>query len=238
MNATNDRTTKLYAAAPGEILKAEIESRNLQKKSFAKKIGMQPSHLSELFNGKRRFTPTVAKRIEDELGISADFWVRLQKDRDFDLKVIARRRKTKRIDDVVRKILQEAECHGAKDTSPMFVQKMLYYQQGYHLARFGTPLFAEDIEAWKFGPVVPAVYSKYERYGETSIAKPKARAVLFAPEEEDLFYAVYEKFSHFDAYELMMRTHKEKPWKEAMGKGANTVITTESMREFFKNKRV
>lgn len=31
---------------------------------------------------------------------------------------------------------------------------MLYYQQGFHLAMFGTPLFEEDIEAWMYGPVV------------------------------------------------------------------------------------
>ncbi len=29
----------------------------------------------------------------------------------------------------------------------MKLQKMLYYEQGYHLAYFGTPLFDDEIEA-------------------------------------------------------------------------------------------
>ena len=47
---------------------------------------------------------------------------------------------------------------GAEDLmSNMKLQKMLYYQQGFHLAYFGTPLFDEEIEAWMYGPVVPSV---------------------------------------------------------------------------------
>lgn len=39
---------------------------------------------------------------------------------------------------------------------------MLYYQQGFHLAYFGTPLFDEEIEAWMYGPVVPCVFENYK----------------------------------------------------------------------------
>lgn len=42
------------------------------------------------------------------------------------------------------------------------LQKMLYYQQGFHLAYFGTPLFDDEIEAWMYGPVVPSVYNHYK----------------------------------------------------------------------------
>lgn len=36
--------------------------------------------------------------------------------------------------------------------SNLKLQKLLYYEQGYHLAIFDTPLFDADIEAWMYGP--------------------------------------------------------------------------------------
>lgn len=44
----------------------------------------------------------------------------------------------------------------------MKLQKLLYYVQGFHIAVFNRPLFNEDIEAWMYGPVVPAVYEYYQ----------------------------------------------------------------------------
>ena len=40
------------------------------------------------------------------------------------------------------------------DVTPLKLQKLLYYCQGYALAFTGKPLFLEPIEAWRFGPVV------------------------------------------------------------------------------------
>ena len=34
------------------------------------------------------------------------------------------------------------------------LHKLLYYAQGWHLARTGRPLFPEAVEAWTDGPVV------------------------------------------------------------------------------------
>ena len=41
------------------------------------------------------------------------------------------------------------------------LQKLLYFAQGWSLARYGKPLFDAPIEAWKFGPVVREVYNEY-----------------------------------------------------------------------------
>lgn len=75
---------------PGESLKDEIEARGLVKKEFAKKIGLLPQHLSELFAGKRHFTAALAWELEKVLGIDAEFWVHMQA--DYDLFVIRNKR--------------------------------------------------------------------------------------------------------------------------------------------------
>ena len=65
---------------PGEVLRDELEARNLTQSAFAMKMGIYPSHFSDVLKGKRRLNASLALRLEQELGISADFWVGLQAD--------------------------------------------------------------------------------------------------------------------------------------------------------------
>lgn len=44
------------------------------------------------------------------------------------------------------------------------LQKILYFIQVEFLQNFNQPAFNEEIEAWKFGPVVPEVYYRYSGY--------------------------------------------------------------------------
>jgi addiction module HigA family antidote len=65
---------------PGEVLREELEARNLTQSAFAMKIGIYPSHFSDVLKGKRRLNASLALKLEKELEISADFWVGLQAD--------------------------------------------------------------------------------------------------------------------------------------------------------------
>jgi addiction module HigA family antidote len=63
---------------PGEVLEMEILARGLTKSRFAMDIKMYPSHMSDILKGKRNITEEIALKIESKLGISAEFWMRLQ----------------------------------------------------------------------------------------------------------------------------------------------------------------
>ena len=63
---------------PGEVLEMEILSRGLKKSKFAMDIKMYPSHMSDILKGKRNITEEIALKLENILGISAEFWMRLQ----------------------------------------------------------------------------------------------------------------------------------------------------------------
>ena len=68
-----------YHVHPGEILGEELKERGISQKTFAEKIGIQPSHLCALIHGARSFTPSVSAKIESGLpGVSADYWMRMQ----------------------------------------------------------------------------------------------------------------------------------------------------------------
>lgn len=67
---------------PGEILREEIETRGIKKKYFARELDIAPSNLSELFAGKRNINAEMALKIEQAIGISAEFWLRVQNRHD------------------------------------------------------------------------------------------------------------------------------------------------------------
>ncbi|MBP3253537.1 MAG: HigA family addiction module antidote protein [Bacteroidales bacterium] len=65
---------------PGEILKEELAARGIKQKDFALSIQMIPSNFNAIINGKRNITERIAEKIAEQLqGISAEFWVRVQK---------------------------------------------------------------------------------------------------------------------------------------------------------------
>ena len=63
---------------PGEYIKDEILSRGITQRQLAEKIGMQPSILNEIINGKRSVNIEFSMLLEAALGIDADIWIRLQ----------------------------------------------------------------------------------------------------------------------------------------------------------------
>ena len=63
---------------PGEILQDELEARDIRKSLFAEQLGVKPGHLSELLHGRRHISATTALKLEELLGISAKYWLRVQ----------------------------------------------------------------------------------------------------------------------------------------------------------------
>ncbi len=126
--------------------------------------------------------------------------------------------------------------------TPLKLQKILYYAQGYHLAMFNKELFNEDFEAWAHGPANPEIYDKYKIYGHNTIDAPKEKEIpVFKENIVDFLYDIWATFGIFDGKYLEDLTHKETPWLEARkgykpGEACNKVISKESMKSFFKAK--
>lgn len=83
---TRNNLSAFMATHPGEVLAAELEERGITQKAFAKQIGMRPSHLSELINGKRNVTMAIADKLQEALGIDAQSWMNLQIQYNYDIK--------------------------------------------------------------------------------------------------------------------------------------------------------
>lgn len=77
--SAND-ATPFVATHPGEIIKDELEFRQISQRQFAKEIGVSYSLLNEMLNKKRQLTPEMALLIEAVLGVNAAPLLRIQMD--------------------------------------------------------------------------------------------------------------------------------------------------------------
>lgn len=67
---------------PGEMIKAEIESRSITQKKLAVQTGISYTVLNEVLNCKRPVSTEYALLFEAALGIEAGIWIKAQADYD------------------------------------------------------------------------------------------------------------------------------------------------------------
>jgi addiction module HigA family antidote len=66
------------AIHPGQLLKEELDARGMKQIELANELGIAKNVMSEILNGKRNISPEMAVRLEDTLGIKAEFWMNYQ----------------------------------------------------------------------------------------------------------------------------------------------------------------
>jgi addiction module HigA family antidote len=86
--------TPVILVTPGEILRHELEARDLSQKRLAEMIGRPEQAVSEIIRAKKRITADTALDLSEALGIEAEFWLNLQVNFELDQ---ARRRRPARL---------------------------------------------------------------------------------------------------------------------------------------------
>lgn len=136
-----------------------------------------------------------------------------------------------------------------KPMSNLKLQKVLYFVQGYYLQMNGYPFFLDEIEAWPYRPVVPNVYEQFQRFGSSFIPYTFEYSEFdylswdetiyhfdsteIQQDDLDFLKAVVEKLNKYSASDLVTITHNQDPWRQAIHKGKCTVISKESIKDYF-----
>ena len=113
------------------------------------------------------------------------------------------------------------------DITPMKLQKLLYYCQGYSLALTGKPIFSEPIEACAHGPVIDSVYQEYKKYKNDVI--PVSEKINFEDIDEtakSIADLVVDEKKWLSAYALSDSTESEADFH-------NDIISNEKIKNFF-----
>jgi uncharacterized phage-associated protein len=119
--------------------------------------------------------------------------------------------------DIARYFIVRAYEEGEEaQMTNMKVQKLLYYSQSLHLALYDEPLFPNEIQAWRYGPVCPPAYSFYSNFEANQLPIPSKDFLERVPEEDKkLLEEVWIFFGKYHAFQLSDKTHLEFPWQKA-----------------------
>lgn len=94
MGQSNDvKLVSFKSTHPGEIIRDWLEDIGIKQKEFAKSIGIPASRLNELIRGKRPLTEDDAELMENHLGMSKAYWMKLQAQYVYNEKMLAIREK-------------------------------------------------------------------------------------------------------------------------------------------------
>ena len=97
------------------------------------------------------------------------------------------------------------------------LQKLLYYCNAWSLADRHMPLFHDEIQAWKHGPVVASIYPLHR--GKIDLTTwSYGRPEDLSTEDRELVDNVVDTYGGLSGWRLRNLTHQEKPWKEAWDK--------------------
>ncbi len=128
-----------------------------------------------------------------------------------------------------------------KFVTQMKVQKLLFFAQGYHLAKYGEPLIIEEFEAWQYGPVVPNIYEDYKLYGSKLIIDtdfaPRFRTLYLDDKAKDAIDYTWDLLKDISAMALSNWTHQpESPWSRVYAGNSNsTPIDNSSIKKYFED---
>lgn len=115
------------------------------------------------------------------------------------------------------------------------LQKILYFAQAAHVALYNKKIFKDKIVAWKYGPIVEPVYFAYKKFKNNPIPASKESRLRMNKKDIEFLNGVWDLFEKYSASELVSITHQHAPWRDAYGKGKNSEIKVEQLRDYYKN---
>jgi uncharacterized phage-associated protein len=69
--------------------------------------------------------------------------------------------------------LRKAKHEGIESSmTQMKLLKLVYFAHGFYAGITGDKLVSEPFQAWKYGPVVPELYSEFSNFGTKPINRP------------------------------------------------------------------
>ena len=141
-------------------------------------------------------------------------------------------------------------AHGHGTLTPLQVIKMVYISHGFSLALLNRPLFLDEVEAWKYGPVVPSVYSMLKRYGGSPVpalsycsTNVRADDILerkrffenvISSDMRDILDKIISLYGRLTGIDLLKLTHKKgSPWSQYYKKGQGVVIPNQVIKRHY-----
>ena len=131
-----------------------------------------------------------------------------------------------------------------EDITPLALQKILYYIQGFSTYFFDNPIFNDNAEAWVHGPVYREIYDRFSYYRYNPISKNEFESYneidSLSEKELKLIDSVINNFGVYSGKTLEKMTHITIPWEEGRKElseeeYSSNIIDTDTMKDYFTN---
>jgi len=234
-----------------EEIEELLEKYNIGKKPLAKLLGWGEVTIERYLNGitplkiysdelKKLKDPVYMKKVyEANKDVLAEN-TRKKIERALEECLNFKEKRTVSVINVARFFQTKVNIDEGNYITPLKLQKLLYYAQGWHLAFFDKPLFDSELQAWVYGPVSPEIYRTYQKYHNALIEMVDFDySNVFDAEQIELLDIINNTYGNFDAILLKKMTHWDLPWREAR-KGlasdqpSNVIIEKECIKNYFK----
>lgn len=133
-------------------------------------------------------------------------------------------------------LLEKGKNNGEEATTltPMQLIKLVYLCHGWMLGLYGRPLLLENVEVWRYGPVISGLYRSVRvfRSGPVkgSLSNEKGE---FGNEEKNVMDQVLEIYGRYSGIQLSRLTHAPgTPWSE-MQEAGKEIIPNELIQVHF-----
>lgn len=118
--------------------------------------------------------------------------------------------------------------------TPMQLIKLVYLSHGWTLGLYGRPLIKQDVEAWKYGPVIPELYQAIKQYRSSPVREISCKKEKIDERFADVINQVYKIYGSFTGIELSMLTHeKNSPWEITWNSG-KSIISNDLIAYYYK----
>ena len=117
---------------------------------------------------------------------------------------------------VANKFIELAAADGGRELTPMQLLKLTYIAHGYSLALRSVELIDNEVQAWQYGPVIPALYHSIKHHRDGGVKPiPRFEASELDDQECQLVEAVYAAYGHRTGIDLSNLTHQpNSPWSK------------------------
>lgn len=141
--------------------------------------------------------------------------------------------------DIAKTFVKFAKAEN-KGVDTMKLLKLTYIAHGYYLGFFSKPLFESQVEAWKYGPVIPELYHVIKRFGTGNVDKDLLDLYSenqIIGKDEKFLKAVWNFYKNHSGLTLSSKTHEEgTPWAKTYNSNTfHKAIENSLIEEYYKN---
>lgn len=132
---------------------------------------------------------------------------------------------------IAKHFVDKANIAGHNDMTSLKLLKIVYIAHGWMLGLHDKPLISEDVEAWKYGPVIPELYRDTRNFRREHITEMSSEYhVDLNSNEQSIINQTFDGYAGYTANQLIRLTHKKgTPWYQVTkGKHARPGLVIEN----------